>query len=331
MLDSAEQLIDEWIKESFLTEDITGKEKFISINSIREIPYIEFPNFTSDENDAVYRMAREVLLYSRENNNCNEVAITYDMTSKTEAGNVGYILVPGDEFSVKFADDQRVRALMASTKDLAIVNLHNHPRGAGFSFQDLSIFAFSDNIRLMAILDNTGKMSTLFRCAAVDMKPMMREAISEVIPDFSERIRNNPNISVNDIVTADEKRDILQYALPQIEKYGVIFTDWADRSRAKEISQFLSERYKRIISWQDPWDVKKTLRKAIQLFAYRGEGEHERWSQARKQIDNVIKTYRDYGLSDAEIKTIIKEEDSDNVLAEKFVMKLLAEERLRGR
>ena len=159
-------LIDDYVDDCLLDENITSAKTFISITSLGNIPYIRYPGFSKDNNLEALEAAREVLYKARTENKSNGTAMTYKLDRYR--GENDYALVFGDETSVKFMSDPKTKEIVETTNDLAVINLHNHPKGSSFSFNDMGIFLMTGNIRLMTVLNNKGEISALFRCKQMD-------------------------------------------------------------------------------------------------------------------------------------------------------------------
>lgn len=270
---SFDDLFKDMIKEWFLQSDQINDVNFISAGAIRDIPYIEYPELNDSQNHNIFTFARTVLRFSRNDNNFNEVAITFslnDLPNISELSDLEikkkFAVVFGDEDSVKFMSDPNTANLMDKTSELAIVNMHNHRRGANFSFRDLSIFTMTDNIKIMIIIDNEGHTNSLYRCKNADSKELLHKALIECIPDLQKRLTETPHTSIIDIIKKDEQRNLINSILNNFEDYGIIYTGWTERANSKKISEFLQEKYnqinKPICKNEEFFDLNQQLEKA---------------------------------------------------------------------
>lgn len=66
--------------------------------AISKVPYIEYKGFSEKQNNIMRRLAQEVLILSKEENDSNEVAITFDIMAENPLDNYG--ISYGDEHSV---------------------------------------------------------------------------------------------------------------------------------------------------------------------------------------------------------------------------------------
>lgn len=139
--------------------------------AISKVPYIEYKGFSEKQNNIMRRLTQEVLILSKEENQSNEVAITFDIASDNPLENYGISF--GDEHSVTIAADTLSNHLLVSQDSIAVVVLHNHPSIQTFSLTDISFFLQYDNVRMMSVVSNYGKVHYLCK----DDKFNMEEAV----------------------------------------------------------------------------------------------------------------------------------------------------------
>lgn len=80
--------------------------------AISKVPYIEYKGFSEKQNNIMRRLTQEVLILSKEENQSNEVAITFDIASDNPLENYGISF--GDEHSVTIAADTLSNHLLVS-------------------------------------------------------------------------------------------------------------------------------------------------------------------------------------------------------------------------
>ncbi|MCM1045208.1 MAG: hypothetical protein NC417_06835 [Candidatus Gastranaerophilales bacterium] len=139
--------------------------------AISKVPYIEYKGFSEKQNIIMRRLTQEVLILSKEENHNNEVAITFDIFSDNPLENYG--ISYGDEHSVTIAADTLSNHLLVSQDSIAVVILHNHPSIQTFSLTDISFFLQYDNVKMMSVVSNYGKVHYLYK----DKKFDLNEAI----------------------------------------------------------------------------------------------------------------------------------------------------------
>ncbi len=126
------------------------KNRF-SIKAITHVPYIKFPNLNDFERLEIQEQAKSVLRNSYTFNNCNEVAITYNINEKNTQNK--YIIVKGNICSVNIGDDEKTKRLFtelesSEDKELVIACIHNYTNE---SFFQLWIWLFLLNIQVLKL------------------------------------------------------------------------------------------------------------------------------------------------------------------------------------
>ena len=71
--------LNELLEEANMIEDYKKGKKYITDDTIASVPLVKFPGIPSNECIAIHEMAQELLLLSKNENNNNEVAITYSL------------------------------------------------------------------------------------------------------------------------------------------------------------------------------------------------------------------------------------------------------------
>lgn len=155
----------------------------ITDEAIKKVPYIEYKGIPEKENAVIRELAQLVLKISREQNNSNEVAITYSLESEKliESGKeyVGFAL--GTEHGVDPMEDTVSYHLISSTAECVIVSLHNHPSLSKISLADVRFFIFYSSIKMLAIVTNLGSISYMVKGQKFDFSiasQLLREAIA---------------------------------------------------------------------------------------------------------------------------------------------------------
>lgn len=122
--------------------------------SIAKVPFIMYKGFTFEENQKICQLAKTVLILAKEENNSNEVAITYDLERK----DLPYGIAFGNEHSVDICSDTRSFHILLSARRTTVIMLHNHPSTKTFSLEDLRFLLTYDSIRMMIVISNQGKI-----------------------------------------------------------------------------------------------------------------------------------------------------------------------------
>lgn len=108
---------------------------------------------------------KNVLLMSKEENNSNEVAITYSLDSTNLiAKGEKYIGVSlGTEHDVDPLSDTTSYHLVSSAKSCVVIVLHNHPSLSNFSLSDIQFLLRYEAVKMMVVVTNLGSISYLVK------------------------------------------------------------------------------------------------------------------------------------------------------------------------
>ena len=212
-------LLNSMVKDAFDARetDSNGISKYFSLRSIMNIPLVHYPTLSDQQNLNIWTFSKEVLLQSKENNDYNEVAITFDVQD-IDINSNDAIIVFGDATHVNFASDARVAALLAASTPSSIVSLHNHPNDTSFSVRDLLIFCHYPELKLLTVITPSGNMNILYRHTnAYDAMPLFERCVLQTVPDFQ--------LSKKDILslTAEQLNEIASTFLEQIPYYNISY------------------------------------------------------------------------------------------------------------
>lgn len=114
--------------------------------SIASIPLVNISGYTDEQCATIQKQHKELLEYSRENNNNREVAFVLDNSLSSRKEYMG-------------SDDIIDFGGTLNGKDLIL--LHNHPRNSSYSFNDIVEFFGNESIKTLTIVKNNGKVETL--------------------------------------------------------------------------------------------------------------------------------------------------------------------------
>ena len=137
----------------------------ITDEAIRRVPRIKYKNIPENEYDTIQELAKNVLLISKNENDSNEVAITYEMSSLKRIQNAEeYIGVAlGNEHEVDPISSTTSYHIVASAKECIIIVLHNHPSLSNFSLSDVQFLLRYECIKMMVVVTNLGSISYLVK------------------------------------------------------------------------------------------------------------------------------------------------------------------------
>ena len=169
----------------------------ITDEAINKIPRIKYRDIPENEYDNLWDLAKNVLKISKEENNSNEVAITYslDNAKLIEQGERYIGVALGGEHTVDPLSDTTAYHLVSSVKKCVVIVLHNHPSLSDFSLTDVQFLLKYDNIKMMVVITNLGSISYLVKGGKYDLE--------KAIALFNEAVdKNNKAEKLKDLQNA---------------------------------------------------------------------------------------------------------------------------------
>ena len=137
----------------------------ITDEAINKIPRIKYRGIPESEYDNLWDLAKNVLKISKEENDSNEVAITYSLDSVKliEQGERYIGIALGSEHDVDPLSDTTAYHLISSIEECVVIVLHNHPSLSDFSLTDVQFLLRYDNVKMMVVITNLGSISYLVK------------------------------------------------------------------------------------------------------------------------------------------------------------------------
>ena len=113
-----------------------------------KVPLVNIAGYSEEQCKTIREQHKELLRYSRDNNDNKEVAFVFrsDFSDRTEH--------KGSDDRLDFGT-----ALNGKGKDLII--MHNHPRNSSYSMNDMALFLGNDDIKTLTIVKNNGSIEVL--------------------------------------------------------------------------------------------------------------------------------------------------------------------------
>ena len=169
----------------------------------KEIPETEYDN--------LLELARQVLQISKNENDSNEVAVTYSLESVQliEKGERYLGIALGAEHDVDPLSDSTSYHLIRASRDCVVLVLHNHPSLSAFSLSDIQFLLKYETVKLMVVVTNLGSVSYLVKNSKYDFEKsvvLLNEAIdlnnkAKNIKDLQEAadyfLKNCYNVGIN--------------------------------------------------------------------------------------------------------------------------------------
>ena len=137
----------------------------ITEEAICKVPRIRYKNIAENEYDTIWELAKNVLKISKEENNSNEVAITYSLNSiELIQHGEKYIGVSlGTEHDVDPLSNTTAYHLISSARECVVIVLHNHPSLSSFSLSDIQFLLKYEIVKMMVVITNLGSISYLVK------------------------------------------------------------------------------------------------------------------------------------------------------------------------
>ena len=137
----------------------------ITDEAINKVPRIKYKNIPENEYNTIQELARNVLRISKNENDSNEVAITYGMDSmeRIQKGEEYIGVALGNEHEVDPISSTIAYHLVTSAKECIVIVLHNHPSLSDFSLSDVQFLLRYASIKMIVAVTNLGSISYLVK------------------------------------------------------------------------------------------------------------------------------------------------------------------------
>lgn len=169
----------------------------ITEEAINKIPRVKYKDIPESEYDNLWDLAKDVLKISKEENDSNEVAITYSLDSAKmiEKGERYIGVALGSEHAVDPLSDTTAYHLISYAEECVVIILHNHPSLSDFSLTDVQFLLRYDNVKMMVVVTNLGSISYLVKNKNYNLK--------RAISLFNEAVdKNNEAEKLKDLQNA---------------------------------------------------------------------------------------------------------------------------------
>lgn len=133
--------------------------------AIEKVPLIRYREIPESEYLMLQELAREVLMISKNDNDSNEVALTYSLDYRTllAEGKEFMGVALGDEHSVDPCMNTVAYHLITTSIQCVVIVLHNHPSLSKFSLEDVKFFLSNGTVKMMVVITNLGNISYLVK------------------------------------------------------------------------------------------------------------------------------------------------------------------------
>jgi tetratricopeptide (TPR) repeat protein len=186
----------------------------ITDDAIKKVRRIKYEYIDESEYDIIHELVKRVLQIAKNENDSNEVAITYCMNGLEHIQNgeeyVGVAL--GTEHDVNPISNTTSYHLVMSTKECIVIILHNHPSLSDFSLSDVKFLLEYVSVKMIVAVTNLGSISYLVKGSSysyVEAVNLLNEAID----------LNNKSKKLKDLQKAAD------YFLKNSYKVGIKYDD----------------------------------------------------------------------------------------------------------
>lgn len=146
-------VVDKLRENAIINERDSKPVTVITDTSINRVPNIKSNEYSSEQCAEIQQQHKELLKYSRDNNEGKEVAFVFDGNLKNRK-----------EF--KGEDDRLEIGSAIYGKDLIV--MHNHPRNSSFSDADMKFFLKNDTVKTLTIVKNDGRVEMITKKESYD-------------------------------------------------------------------------------------------------------------------------------------------------------------------
>lgn len=162
----------------------------ITDEAIYKVPRVRYKEISETEYDNLQELARQVLQISKDENDSNEVAVTYSLESVRliEKGERYIGIALGAEHDVDPLSDSTSYHLIRNSRDCVVIVLHNHPSLSAFSLSDIQFLLRYETVKMMVVVTNLGSISYLVKNGKYDFEKaviLLNEAV-----DLNNKAKN---------------------------------------------------------------------------------------------------------------------------------------------
>lgn len=142
----SKNIVDKSVESGIIEETKKSPITPITDSSVNRVPKVDIDEYTNSQCDFIQNQHKELLEYSRKNNDNKEVAFVFngDLTNRRE--------FTGEDDRLDFGTS-------LYGKDLFV--MHNHPRNSSYSDTDIAFLLGSDNVKSLSIVKNNGFVEIL--------------------------------------------------------------------------------------------------------------------------------------------------------------------------
>lgn len=186
----------------------------ITDTAIEKVPFVRYKEIPEEEYPIIQMLTKKVLQLSKEENESNEVVITYSIDNSEDERQTEqcFGIVFGDNHSADPMRDSYSCHLICSSKKCVVILLHNHPSLSKISLVDVRFFLEHSTIKLLTAVTNMGNVYYMVKGKNFDR--------GKAIDIFNEAVSvNNKAMDLKALQRASE------YFLKNCYRAGIIYED----------------------------------------------------------------------------------------------------------
>lgn len=145
--------VDKSAQSGIIKESSKKSITAITDSSVERVPKVKIQGYSDEQCEVIQNQHKELLKYSRDNNENKEVAFVFDNELKNRK-------------KFKGADDRLDFGSALYGKDLFV--MHNHPRNSSYSTTDLIFFGDNINVKTFTIVKNNGNIEYITKSLDFD-------------------------------------------------------------------------------------------------------------------------------------------------------------------
>ena len=178
--------------------------------AINKVGKIEFEEIPKEEHLIISNLAKMVLEISKENNNSNEVSITYKMGTDIRDLESSIGVQFGNEYEVDPLGNTTSYHIIKGQNECIVILLHNHPSLSSFSLDDIYFFLSYHTIKMMVLVSNKGDIHYMVKNDKYDI-------------DKNMLLLNKAGNEYNKSKSLKKKFEAINIFLKKCKKNGIIY------------------------------------------------------------------------------------------------------------
>ena len=176
--------VDKSVKSDIMISEQSKKPiTVITDKAIENVPKVKIDGYTGEQCELIQQNHKDLLKYSRDNNDSKEVAFVMDSSLSSRKEFLG-------------SDDKLDFGNELYGKDLFV--MHNHPRNSSFSDRDIRFIIGNDNIRTLSVIKNNGNIEVLSKSGIYEKE----RALIELRRCYKKYVNRGTDEEINKAISA---------------------------------------------------------------------------------------------------------------------------------